>query len=165
MDGGPVPGRECGTCDYCCVVFENTIPEIAKPPGTRCRNLTAAGCAIYETRPDMCAKWMCGWRLIAGLPENWRPDLSGILVYQQPSTQPDYAPSAFVVALKRGRESLQDPVLQGFVQTMVKVRVPVYLKLITEGLSSQSVFLNPELEGGNGEVLAVLERAVARLGG
>jgi hypothetical protein len=167
MDGGPVPGRECGACDYCCVVFENTIPEIAKPAGTRCRNLTAGGCAIYETRPDMCAKWLCGWRLIPGLPENWRPDLSGILVYQQVCAQPDYGATALVLALKQGQESMHDPVLQGFVQAMVSVRVPIYLALIKDGVGP-SVFLNPELEApgrGRAEVLAVLQRAVAQLGG
>ena len=87
LDDGPVPGRECGACDACCVVFEIQVPSIAKPAGVPCKHLTKTGCAIYEERPEMCRHWLCGWRLIAGLPENWRPDLSGILVYQMKCTE------------------------------------------------------------------------------
>jgi hypothetical protein len=37
---GPVLGRECGSCDACCVEFEIQVSEIAKLAGVPCRNLT-----------------------------------------------------------------------------------------------------------------------------
>jgi hypothetical protein len=124
---GPVPGRECGACDVCCVVFEIQVPSIAKPAGVPCRHLTKGGCAIYESRPDMCRHWLCGWRLIPGLPENWRPDISGILVHQMKCTEPDYGPDALIISLSRGLSHLGDSSVLGFIQNMVENRVPLYL--------------------------------------
>ena len=166
-DSGPVPmlvpGRECGACDACCVVFEIQVPAIAKPAGVPCRHLTKAGCAIYETRPDMCRKWLCGWRLIPGLPQDWRPDLSGILVYQMACQEPDYGPDAFIIALSRGLSHLKDVAVLGFIENMVKLRVPLYLTRHAGKVDTRSVFLNRSLEpmiaAGNGPgFIAVLTR-------
>jgi hypothetical protein len=139
-DGGPVPGRECGACDVCCVVFEIEVPSIAKPAGEPCRHLTKGGCAIYAARPDVCRHWLCGWRLIAGLPENWRPDLCGILVYQMKCEEPGYGPAALIISLNRGLAHLGDPSVLGFIQNMVERRVPLYLT--RNAGRGRSTFLN-----------------------
>ena len=144
-DGGPVPGRECGSCDACCVVFEIQVPEIAKPPGVPCRNLTKAGCAIYESRPDMCRKWLCGWRLISGLPENWRPDLSGILIYQKVCKEPGYGPAALVVSLSERAARLSDNALLGFIHSTIAMRVPLYLTRQVACVETRRIFLNDVL--------------------
>jgi hypothetical protein len=146
MDGGPVPGRECGACDVCCVVFEIQVPSIAKPAGVPCRHLTKQGCAIYEHRPDMCRAWLCGWRLIPGLPENWRPDLSGILIYQMRCDQPGYGPDAFIIALSRGLAHMGDTAVLGFIQNMVKLRIPIFLTLHAGKADRRMTFLNDILE-------------------
>src|SRR5947209_94393 len=122
-DGGPVPGRECGACDVCCVVFEIEVPSIAKPAGVPCRHLTKSGCAIYHERP-----------------ENWRPDISGILVYQMKCEEPGYGPNGLIIALSRGLSHLGDPSLLGFIQNMVNGRVPLYLT--GKPGSGRSTFLN-----------------------
>lgn len=45
----------CLRCGDCCTRF--TIPEINKPAGERCFNLSDDNfCMIYDTRPDMCRK-------------------------------------------------------------------------------------------------------------
>jgi hypothetical protein len=42
--------------------------------------LNGGGCAIYETRPDACRVWFCGWRLLPDLGDDWRPDICGVLI-------------------------------------------------------------------------------------
>jgi hypothetical protein len=146
LESGPVPGRECGACDACCVLFEITEPAIAKPAGVPCRHLTRQGCAIYENRPQMCRAWLCGWRLIPGLPENWRPDLSGILIYQMRCQEPGYGPDAFIMGLSRGLGHLSDLAVLGFVQNLLERRVPLYLTLHAGKIESRARFLNEILE-------------------
>jgi hypothetical protein len=146
MDNGPVPGRECGACDACCVLFEITEPSIAKAAGVPCRHLTKGGCAVYESRPQTCRSWLCGWRLIASLPEDWRPDLSGILVYQMACREPGYGPDALIVSLSRGRDYLASMSLLGFIQHMVECRVPLYLTAHSGKAENHATFLNARLE-------------------
>ena len=38
------------------------------------------GCSIYESRPNVCRTWYCGWRYIDWLGESWRPDRSNVLL-------------------------------------------------------------------------------------
>jgi hypothetical protein len=144
-DAGPVPGRECGTCDACCVVFEIQVPSIAKPAGVPCRNLTKDGCAIYESRPDMCRKWLCGWRLIAGLPDNWRPDASGILIYQTACKEPGYGSAAMVISLSEGEAHLGDEAVLGFIHNTIAMRVPLYLTQQVSRIETPLLFLNDAL--------------------
>ena len=164
LEDGPVPGRECGACDACCVVFQIDEPNIAKPAGVPCRHLTKPGCAIYEHRPQMCRAWLCGWRLIAGLPDTWRPDLSGILIYQKRSEHPAYVADGFVIALANGLAHINDTAVLGFIQNLVKNRIPIFLILKAGG--PDMVFLNPALEpmvqAGDGTgFIAALSRLIS----
>ena len=38
MDTPLVPGRECGTCNVCCVALTINEPALQKAQGYRCRN-------------------------------------------------------------------------------------------------------------------------------
>jgi hypothetical protein len=53
-----------------------------KPSGTPCRHLCAAGCGIYEHRPDVCRNYLCAWRSHAwfGSRPDYRPDKLGVMV-------------------------------------------------------------------------------------
>jgi hypothetical protein len=73
-----VPGRDCGDCTICCTVMAIDRPEIQKKAGVTCRHCNDQGCAIYETRPQLCRDFHCGWRQLPILDENWRPDISGV---------------------------------------------------------------------------------------
>ncbi|MCW6536675.1 YkgJ family cysteine cluster protein [Sphingomonas lycopersici] len=78
---GPVlADRECGGCVACCTVLTVDTPEFKKPAGTPCAHLVPGGCGIHETRPPICRTWFCAWRRIASLPDEARPDRSGLLV-------------------------------------------------------------------------------------
>ena len=78
---GPVlADRACGDCTACCTVLTVDTPDFAKPAGTPCVHLSEQGCGIHAIRPHICRTWFCAWRRVARLPEDARPDRSGLLV-------------------------------------------------------------------------------------
>ncbi|WP_375383374.1 YkgJ family cysteine cluster protein [uncultured Sphingomonas sp.] len=78
---GPVLGdRTCGDCTVCCTLLKVDAPNFKKPAETPCAHLASRGCGIHAIRPGICRTWFCAWRRIAALPEEARPDRSGLLV-------------------------------------------------------------------------------------
>jgi hypothetical protein len=78
---GPVrQDRACGDCTVCCTVLTVDAPDLVKPAGSPCVHLSAGGCGIHAVRPGICRTWFCAWRRDAGLPDDARPDRSGLLV-------------------------------------------------------------------------------------
>jgi len=78
---GPVlADRDCGDCTACCTVLTVDTPDFKKPAGTPCTHLTAHGCGIHAVRPPICRSWFCAWRRVAAMPDEARPDRSGLLV-------------------------------------------------------------------------------------
>ena len=75
--GALVPGRSCGQCTACCRI--PAIEVLTKPAGVLCRHSTGVACGIYQDRPDACARWHCLWRKIGALPDELRPDRSGVM--------------------------------------------------------------------------------------
>lgn len=77
-----VPGRECGGCDVCCVHMTIDEPALRKPLGIRCHNLLPPDnrCGIYQSRPNTCRRFFCGWRTFKWVKPSLRPDTSGVLV-------------------------------------------------------------------------------------
>ncbi len=76
-----VAGRECGSCNVCCVALTIDDPALQKVQGYRCPNtLPDKGCAIYEARPHTCRTFYCGWRRLKWVRQTLRPDRSGVLV-------------------------------------------------------------------------------------
>lgn len=78
---GPVlDTRDCGGCTACCVTLKVDTPDLKKPAGTPCPQLTGTGCSIHAVRPTICRTWFCAWRRVAALPDEARPDRSGLIV-------------------------------------------------------------------------------------
>lgn len=73
--------RTCGTCDACCHVLR--IDELGKPEYKPCQHLVQIRkkgmCGAYETRPDVCRTFRCGW-LDGIIPAEWRPDRVGVMI-------------------------------------------------------------------------------------
>jgi len=66
--------RECGDCTLCCKVMG--IIALDKPPGLWCSHCKPArGCAIYDTRPQECRTFVCGYLHSPGLDERWKPSV------------------------------------------------------------------------------------------
>ena len=50
-------------------------------PGHACQHISAAGCGIYETRPEKpCRTFKCAWLTeVDEFPDDMRPDISGTI--------------------------------------------------------------------------------------
>jgi hypothetical protein len=73
-----VAGRECGDCSLCCKLLNidsSVSLDIAKPAGQWCKYCKPGkgGCSIYESRPEICKSWLCGWRIFPDMPDRWNP--------------------------------------------------------------------------------------------
>ena len=100
---GPVLAtRDCGGCTACCITLKVDTPDLKKPAGTPCPQLTATGCSIHAHRPTICRTWFCAWRRLAALPDEARPDRSGLIVsvsFNRESRHPFEAIALTVLAL------------------------------------------------------------------
>jgi hypothetical protein len=143
---GLVPNRECGGCTVCCEQLTIDEPELKKLPGILCEHCSAgAGCAIYERRPTVCRTWHCGWRELAILDDDWRPDRSGIII----SIGYEESPSGFEgkpvikVELFGGAGKATWTPLVNFVASMIYQGIPVFMTVpILPGYEAGRVFLN-----------------------
>ena len=76
-----IAGRDCGSCTVCCKSPAIDSPELQKTTGVLCRHcVEGAGCQIYQSRPQVCRDWFCGWRVLGHLADDWRPDKSDVLI-------------------------------------------------------------------------------------
>jgi hypothetical protein len=67
------PDRQCGSCTLCCKVM--AINELQKPRGVWCTNCAPGkGCKIYDSRPDECRSFNCGWLINPEFGDEWKPD-------------------------------------------------------------------------------------------
>lgn len=73
------PTRSCGDCTLCCKVMG--IDALEKPRGSWCTNCDASkGCKIYETKPQECTDFQCGYITNPNLGEEWKPNHSKIII-------------------------------------------------------------------------------------
>lgn len=88
--------RVCGECQACCTTI--SVTDINKPKHTRCPNQCAAGCAIYDSRPQSCQTYKCSWLEGLGRVAD-RPDKSGIIMETLAFHQQGREPFTLVVAM------------------------------------------------------------------
>jgi hypothetical protein len=152
MEAVPLPlvaGRECGSCNACCVHLTIDEPELRKAQGIRCHNALADNsCAIYASRPKTCRLYFCGWKILKWIKEPMRPDRSGVLVRLR--SDGTGRPTAVVFTLLT-EAAVHAEGLAESVAAAVQAGVPVYL----------SVPGPPGHTSAIGRINAVLEDAVA----
>ncbi len=131
MEQPLVPGRDCGTCNVCCVALTIDEPTLRKPQGFRCRNARPDnGCAIYETRPDTCRTFFCGYRQLKWVRDTLRPDLSGVLIKQHGEIARGTGEKRVGVAITLLNSSaLKAEGLAETVAAAVAADIPVYLNI------------------------------------
>ena len=165
-----VPGRDCGTCEACCIVPSINVAEIQKAASARCSHCTQ-GCAIYDTRPKVCRDYFCGWRRLAGIPDDWRPDKSGILA--EPITV-DITPSrqttgVILTLIGNPLKTVRAPWFIDFIARAISANTPVYLALpgptghLPAKIQLNGAAMNEALRRSSGRIKELLERALATL--
>jgi hypothetical protein len=84
--------RECGTCTKCCEGWLTAnIRGHNMFPGKPCFFVEIGkGCKDYKNRPDEpCKSFECGWITIDEMPEEFKPEQSGvILVFKNNNNNP-----------------------------------------------------------------------------
>jgi len=126
-----VAGRACGSCNVCCVALTINDVQMQKLPGIRCRHAQRDNsCAIYETRPETCRKFFCGWRTLKWVREGLRPDRSGVLVQFHGTVSPETGERKLgvVITLLNGG-ALRAEGLAETVAAAIAADIPVYLSV------------------------------------
>ena len=81
--GNDMKTRECGTCTRCCEGW--LLADIRGQrifPGKPCIFVEIGkGCNDYENRPqEPCKRFSCSWIQIEDMPENFKPNISGVIM-------------------------------------------------------------------------------------
>jgi hypothetical protein len=140
-----VPGRECGECGKCCEVLGIDTGQIHKAAGLTCQHYKeGCGCKIYETRPDVCRTFHCGWRMLPQLDDNWRPDRSNILInFQSEKIPASYTVRPGIEFLLLRPEAMDREDFAPVVVSIVEAGIPAFLALSgPKGHQPVNVFLN-----------------------
>ena len=121
-------------------------------PGKPCAHLCAQGCAIHETRFPVCRTYHCGWRYLAGLSDDWRPDKSGVLVDFQSDDLPPHYPKRPGIRLTvfGPPETALKPAFLDYVARLVASDIPVILAVPGPPGFSQRAALERCAERGRG---------------
>jgi hypothetical protein len=141
--------RACDACTVCCTELKIETPEFRKAASTACKHLCGTGCGIYETRPAVCQQFLCGWRLFPELTDDWRPDLSGILVMRKaPAELPpawQSAPYGVELAIIGGEAAVMRAGVVEYAASLLAKNIPVFLSA-----ASPSTLLNEHVDAGPG---------------
>ena len=159
QDDSPVPlapGRSCGDCVACCSALRIDTPEFSKPAGPRFTHCGPKGCAIHATRYPVCRSFFCGWRQSSAWGDEWRPDRSGVILFE--AKVDGYAtPTGLDLVLTEGEDTIRRPYFAPFVARLVRERRAVFMSV-----NGRKALLNPHLERivplGDAAVLAQLLR-------
>lgn len=165
-----VAGRECGTCNVCCVALTIDDPELQKPQGYKCHHAQRDNsCAIYATRPQTCRAFFCGWRQLKWIRETMRPDVSGVLVRMQRNVSRETGEEQLgVIFMLLSKAALKAEGLAESVAAAVAAEVPVRLNVPGKpGYTSSLARINDVLRHAvftkdKAGVLEILRRARAQ---
>jgi hypothetical protein len=76
--------KECGTCTKCCEGWlKANIKGHEMYLGKPCYFVEIGkGCKIYKYRPeDPCKQFSCGWKIVEDMPEEFKPENSGVIMH------------------------------------------------------------------------------------
>ena len=141
---GPVlADRTCGDCTACCTVLTVDTPDFKKPAETPCIHLASHGCGIHAVRPHICRTWFCAWRRIAGMPDEARPDRSGILVSLDFVREPRncFEGVSIIVRTLAGSDAIKSGMAGTILDSLCDRLVPVWF---SDG--SRKMLMHPDSE-------------------
>ena len=139
---GPVlADRACGDCVACCTTLAVDTPDFKKPAGTPCTHLASGGCGIYAVRPHICRTWFCGWRRVATMPDQARPDRSGLLVSLSFMQEPRncFEGVSITVRALAGSDAIENGMAATILDSLCDQLVPVWF---SDG--SKKMLMHPE---------------------
>jgi hypothetical protein len=73
--------KACEECSECCRLLAIQMEGYYTPQGHWCKYCTQPGCSIYNTSiPKSCKDYFCGWIQNENIPDEYKPNLSGIVL-------------------------------------------------------------------------------------
>lgn len=141
---GPVLAeRACGDCTACCTVLTVDTPDLKKPAGVPCIHLCDHGCGIHAVRPPICRTWFCGWRRVAAMPDDARPDRSGLLVSLNFIREPRNCFEGVSVNVRKleGSDAIESGMAETILDALCDRLVPVWF---SDG--SRKMLMHPDNE-------------------
>jgi hypothetical protein len=140
-----VSDRDCGECTACCVTLRIEESQLRKAADVPCPHLKGQGCSIYADRPQVCRSWYCGWRYLAQLGDEWRPDRSKVLI----RLREEPIPGVILQPLEAPEGSLTAIAVLEIIGGFVDSSVPLCISLPTrEGYTYAQLELNDLLAEG-----------------
>ena len=126
VGGKKQPERSCGECIACCITLRIEDQQLRKPAGEPCQHLNeCGGCSIYPQRPQVCRSWICGWKLLEGLGDEWRPDRCGVLIRFNEGSGVTLQP------LRAPEQTLTTDAVLTLVADFVSQSIPVFISIPT----------------------------------
>jgi hypothetical protein len=138
-----VPNTSCGECSVCCEALTFDIGGTRKLSGVMCPHCRPPhGCGVYDTRWEICRTYLCGWRHL-GLPQEWRPDKSEILISLREGPAPDGLHNGIEFLLLGSHDRLRWLPMIKFIAALLETPQAVYLSIPgAVGYQSPWVYLN-----------------------
>src|SRR6201996_1630917 len=129
MFGPSRDDRSCGDCTACCVLPLIDTPELKKPEGQVCPNCSGKGCAIYDSRPDVCRTFNCAWKRIASMPPETRPDKLGVMFTLERHLPPRnvFEHLYFVGVATGDPRALESPMAKDVILMLSEAALPVFV--------------------------------------
>jgi hypothetical protein len=127
---GPViEDRPCGDCVACCIAPLIDTPEFKKAEGVVCPNCTGAGCAVYDTRPQVCRTFNCAWKRIPSLPLETRPDKLGVMFTLERNLPPRnvFEHLFYVAVAVDDQRALETPLARDVLRMLSEGVLPVWV--------------------------------------
>lgn len=74
--------RGCNGCSKCCEGYltADIYSFDMSLQGGSCRFLLKNQCGIYPVRPELCKRFLCGWRENTSIPDYMQPSLSQVIL-------------------------------------------------------------------------------------
>jgi hypothetical protein len=155
--------RPCGDCIACCVLPLIDTPELKKPEGQVCPNCTGKGCAIYDSRPDVCRTFNCAWKRITSMPPETRPDRLGVMFTLERHLPPRnvFEHLYFVGVATGDPRALESPLAQDALRMLSEGALPVF---VSAGGTKTLVHPKPDLADAILNPAPQRDRALVRQG-
>jgi hypothetical protein len=170
-----VAGRECRACTVCCKVLPIHAEDFRKTANVLCTHCDeGGGCRVYQTRPNVCREFHCGWRMNPDVPATWRPDKSGIFIQRIPreyveELAGDLSSGAAIMFLLLRPDAVDRPALTQLIRGCIFRRIATFLAVPgPAGYLPNHIFLNEAFgdvaRTGDLQAMAVmLHKAMAAL--
>ena len=141
---GPVIlDRSCGDCTMCCTILTVDTPDFKKAAGAPCAHLGEQGCSIHAVRPHICRTWFCAWRRVQAMPDEARPDRSGILASIDFVREPRncFEGVSIMVRMLPGSAAIENGMAGAILDSLCDQLVPVWF---SDG--SRKMLMHPDNE-------------------